>query len=170
MGLGRKSSGGVHKVGIDMTPMIDCVFQLIIFFMLTLKIRADEGDFNINMPLGAPSAASSDTLTPEVKVRLVANPDGTLGQLMLGRRSLGNGEAAFARLNSEVFNLMGGNPNDPISKEMEVELDPDYELNYQEIVRAITAVSGRPDPVTKQPIRYIEKIKFAPPRAPRDGG
>ncbi len=35
-----------------MTPMIDVVFQLLIFFMLTLKIIAPEGDFNINMPLG----------------------------------------------------------------------------------------------------------------------
>ena len=41
---------------MDITPMIDIVFLLLIFFMLTLKILAPEGDFNINMPIGQASA------------------------------------------------------------------------------------------------------------------
>ena len=81
-----KGSAGPHKVAIDMTPMIDCVFQLIIFFMLTLKIRADEGDFNINMPIGMSQGESS--AIPDIKVRLEANPNGSLRSVALGRLPL----------------------------------------------------------------------------------
>ena len=45
-----------QKVELQMTPMIDIVFQLLIFFIITFKIVAPEGDFNIKMPLAAPSA------------------------------------------------------------------------------------------------------------------
>ena len=43
---------------LDMTPMIDVVFQLMIFFMLTLKIVTEEGNFDINMPLAGHSSSS----------------------------------------------------------------------------------------------------------------
>ena len=49
------------KIAIDMTPMIDVVFQLITFFMLTLKDVAVEGDFDIKMPLGPSKGAVSET-------------------------------------------------------------------------------------------------------------
>ena len=45
----RKQSKG-EKLETNMSAMIDIVFQLLIFFMLTLKIVEPEGDFNVNMP------------------------------------------------------------------------------------------------------------------------
>ena len=39
-----------EKLETNMSAMIDVVFQLLIFFMLTLKLIEPEGDFNINMP------------------------------------------------------------------------------------------------------------------------
>jgi biopolymer transport protein ExbD len=151
------------KIPIDMTPMIDCVFQLIIFFMLTLKIKADEGDFQISMPLGQRAADPNEMPMPDIKVRLLANPDGTLAQLKLGNRSLGAGDRAYQLLNAEILKFID-RPGSPQSKELEVELDPDYNLHYQEVVRAMSACSGRVDPKTKDVIRYIEKIKFHRPR------
>ena len=48
----RSRSGDGEKIETQMAPMIDVVFQLLIFFMLTLKIIEPEGDFSISMPLG----------------------------------------------------------------------------------------------------------------------
>ena len=31
--------------GLEMTPMIDIVFQLLVFFIMTFKIVSQEGDF-----------------------------------------------------------------------------------------------------------------------------
>ncbi|MDB5390356.1 MAG: Biopolymer transport protein ExbD/TolR [Planctomycetaceae bacterium] len=148
----------------DMTPMIDCVFQLMIFFMLTLKIVSAEGNFDINMPIGQ-SSGTPDPLAQDLKVRLKADVNGNLVNIQFGSRSLGNDERAFAQLNEEVLRSIGGQPGGPAAKDAEVELDADYNLHYSYIVKAISACTGRFDKRTKQVIRYIEKIKFAPPKA-----
>jgi biopolymer transport protein ExbD len=38
------------KVEQNMTAMIDVVFQLLTFFVMSFKVAAMEGDFNIKMP------------------------------------------------------------------------------------------------------------------------
>ena len=53
MAISIKKRGLPDKIPLDMTPMIDVVFQLLTFFCMTLKIAAMEGDFNIKMPLAA---------------------------------------------------------------------------------------------------------------------
>lgn len=48
----------------DMTPMIDCTFQLIIFFLLTLNFSSDEQSELIRLPsseLAKPTEGSLDT-------------------------------------------------------------------------------------------------------------
>jgi hypothetical protein len=45
----------------------------------------------------------------------------------------------------------------------EVELDCDYGLKYANVVRAITAVSGMPQP-DGTVLELIKKIKFASPK------
>ena len=45
----------------------------------------------------------------------------------------------------------------------EVELDCDYDLKYENVIEAITAVSGDVSP-DGQVIKLVEKIKFSPPR------
>lgn len=150
---------------IDMTPMIDVVFQLLIFFMLTLKIVTQEGNFDIHMPLGEAGKGAQDKTLPELKVRLIAQPDGSLGMVQFGQRTLGNGQPAFDRLNEEIIRLIG-QPDSPLARETEVELDADYGLDYQYVIQAISAVSGRFDPVSREIVRYVDKVKFAPPRKP----
>ncbi|NBP80347.1 hypothetical protein EBU58_06445, partial [bacterium] len=43
---GRAESGLADKIDINMTPMIDIVFQLLAFFIMSLKIVQPEGDFD----------------------------------------------------------------------------------------------------------------------------
>ncbi|HAP07541.1 MAG TPA: biopolymer transporter ExbD [Planctomycetaceae bacterium] len=156
------------KIALDMTPMIDVVFQLLIFFMCTLKVIEPEGDFDISMPLGAPSASTvTDAELPPFKVRMEADGAGDLRALYFNGSNLGAGEQAFARLNSEVFRAITA--LQAIGKEQqekqEVEIDPDYTLHYRYIINAIGACSGRLGP-NGVPVRYISRIKFAPRREP----
>ena len=44
----------------------------------------------------------------------------------------------------------------------EIEIDTDYNLRYEYVIRSITAVSGYKD--GNQVVKLIEKIKFAKPR------
>jgi biopolymer transport protein ExbD len=142
---------------LDMTPMIDVVFQLMIFFMLTLKIVTTEGNFDIYMPLG-PSCGLPDPTIPEIKVRLVAAPNGQLARVELGRRNLGSGPEAIDRLNGEILRIS------QINEAPEVEIDADYNLDYAHVVRAISACTGTVDPRTGELVRYVQRIRFAPPR------
>ena len=160
MNLGARQP---EKIEAQMAPMIDVVFQLLIFFMLTLKIVKEEGDFGINMPIGQASAPA-DVLPPtEIKIRLEAAPDGTLAQARLGGTPYGNGPDVFERLNRKIIQLVGpptGAPND----DMEVTIDADYDLHYNNVIQAVSAATGKVDPVSGRPVRYVDKIKFAPPR------
>ncbi len=59
----RKTGSGLgDKIELQMTPMIDVVFQLLIFFMFTFKIATQEGDFNVKMPIAGGAAMNAETL------------------------------------------------------------------------------------------------------------
>lgn len=156
-------TGGLSKVDIPMAPMIDIVFQLLIFFMLNLKIIAPEGNFNVNMPIGKPAAANPDApQPPDIKVRLEAGADGNLAQMYLGENALGADEGAFDKLNSEILKLIrAGGP--ALANDVEVEIAADYDLRYEYVIRAVSRCTGRLDSKGNI-IRYVEKIKFAPPK------
>ncbi len=148
-----------ERLEFDMTPMIDCVFQLIIFFMLTLRYTAVEGDFNIKMPIATDAAANPDAL-PTIRVRLTAAPDGRLSGIQFSDRPVAN----FAELRQLVMDYVGGGRTpDQADSGGEVEFDCDYRLKYQYTIAAITAVSGQVGP-GGQIVRLVEKINFAPPR------
>ncbi|MCA9057780.1 MAG: biopolymer transporter ExbD [Planctomycetaceae bacterium] len=157
------------KIETQMAPMIDVVFQLLIFFMLTLKIIEPEGDFDINMPVGAPSeSASTDENIPPIKVRLHANREtGELTDLTINGQSLGADALAFERLNVEIMREAERDKAalTPEQRDRrEVEIDPDHGLHYEYIVHALGASSGRI--VDGKMVRYYSHVKFAPIREP----
>jgi len=159
----RIVSGKIH---VDMTPMIDVVFQLLIFFMCTLKVIEPEGDFDISMPLGAPKADSvTDADLPPFKVRMLADETGELSSLSFNGNNLGGGSRAIQLLNKSVFDsivALQAIGSDQLQKQ-EVEIDPDYNLNYRYIINAIGACSGRIGPNGVH-VSYLQRIKFAPIR------
>jgi biopolymer transport protein ExbD len=163
MKIRRRDDG--TKVETQMAAMIDIVFQLLIFFMLTLKIVAEEGQFDINMPVGQASSQPPDKVNLEYKVRLLADSQGRLADIRVGDRSLGNDvPGAFQRLNNDVRSW--ANSGGTYSDDLEVELDADYNLHYEYVIKAISAATGTVQGDRK--IKFLEKIKFAPPRRPAD--
>jgi len=151
------------KIEMQMSSMIDIVFQLLIFFMLTLKIVAEEGDFDINMPIGQAASSAPDQPKVEYKVRLLADADGNLRDIRIGDRSLGaEVPASFQRLNADVRGWAGSGGS--YSDDLEVEIDADYNLHYQYVIKAISSCTGFVQGDKK--VKFLEKIKFAPPRRP----
>jgi biopolymer transport protein ExbD len=150
----RKSvAGTTDKVEMQMTPMIDIVFQLLVFFVMSFKIVEVEGDFNIKMPAAAPS---------EGPVRLEADNQGRLAGIRLGSKPL----TSFQALHLEIRALIGDDRGPgSFAESAEVELDVDYNLKYEYVVHAITAISGYVDEQGNV-VKLIEKLKFAPPKKP----
>jgi len=147
------------KISIDMTPMIDCVFQLITFFMLTLKTVIVEGDFDIRMPLGASVGAVPEDPPVIVRVKMTAGADGNLSGITMN----GSGVADFEALRRKIIDLVGINTGPGGAENTEVELDCDFGLKYINVVKAITAVSGAPQP-DGTTVDLVKKIKFSPPK------
>ncbi len=155
-----KRSG--EKIELQMTPMIDIVFQLLVFFIMTFKIVTPEGDFNIRMPIAAPSEGVPDDelQIPPIKVRLLATGTGYLSGIRMNELDLGRD---FRRLNMEIRKIVGDSTGPNIRDAAEVEIDADYALRFEYVMDTITAVSGYVGE-DNTIIRVCEKIKFAPPR------
>ena len=149
------------KIAIDMTPMIDCVFQLITFFMLTIKTVIPEGDFDIRMPLGASAGAAPEDPPVIVRVKMTAGPTGELANITMN----GSGVGDFEALRQKIVGLVGVNTGPGGAENTEVELDCDYGLKYINVVKAISAVSGMPQP-DGSIVELVKKIKVTPPKKP----
>jgi biopolymer transport protein ExbD len=155
-------SNAPDKVEMQLTSMIDVIFLLLIFFIMTFKISAQEGDFNVKMPIGGGQGAMDTTNIP-IKLRLKANPDGGLADIVVDEtRSFEND---FNKLRAYILQLTGGNAPPNPDEGPEVEIDLDYNLRYVHVIEAITAVTGQRQ--GDQIERLVERIKFAPPRKPQ---
>jgi len=163
----RNTGKREDKIELQMTPMIDIVFQLLVFFIMTFKIVLPEGDFNIKMPRNAPATGEPDeNLTEQVTVKLTATDEGNLRGIRFQETQLTGSteQQLFNELHSRLFSLVGTEQGpDSRAANTEVELDPDYNLKYKYIIKALTEVSGY---VTGdgEVVKLIEKIKFKPPK------
>ncbi|MCL2004569.1 MAG: biopolymer transporter ExbD [Planctomycetaceae bacterium] len=137
----------LEKPNINMMPMIDVVFLLLTFFVLTFRIIVPEGDFNVQMsPIG--QAQPADVDAEAAQIRLIAQEDGSLAAIQLN----GNPVEHFGQLRQRVSAIILANPD------LEVELFPDEYLHYEYVIQAITAVSGE---MHEGQIRKIsDHIKF----------
>ncbi|PNY36764.1 biopolymer transporter ExbD [Rhodopirellula baltica] len=150
-----------EKNELNMTSMIDIVFLLLVFFVMTFKIVEMEGDFTVRMPLAGNGQSSTDDLNLPYKLRLHADGKGALTSIELNSMNMGTD---FDKLRAEIVALVG--TGEPIEGDSgpEIEIDTDYNLRYAHVIQAITAVSGYRDQGTGQVVKLIEKIKFAKPR------
>ncbi len=160
-----------EKVRLQMSSMIDIVFLLLSFFVITYKTPELEGDFSIRMPAQAASlqVSSMDELTP-VTIRLTSDGNGNLSGIVFGSQNLG---IDMNRLRQSVFQYvqtsdamdfqtaLHGNEVPHIRDDFEVELDFDDNLRYKYIMQAITAITGYING-DNQMIKLVEKIKFTP--------
>ncbi len=61
------------KMQPPMTPMIDCVFQLLLFFMLTPSFESTEGYLTTNLPTtSGPNAGAPQVDVQRIKIELEA--------------------------------------------------------------------------------------------------
>ena len=148
-----------ERIVLQMTPMIDIVFQLLVFFVFTFKIILPEGDFNIRMPSATSSASSQPSETPLLTVKLRATPSGELARVQLGEITF-EGEAPFGQLHAAIREMI---PDDggPASSDQEVEIEADYNLKYRYTMNAITAITGYLDE-EKNRHKLVERVRFAP--------
>jgi biopolymer transport protein ExbD len=68
-----------ETVKMDLTPMIDVTFLLLIFFIVTLKFKVLEGRLDASLPKDMGTAATPSEPIEKVNVILLVSDPGTLG-------------------------------------------------------------------------------------------
>ncbi len=162
--------GGQEKedIKLSMTAMIDIVFQLLVFFIMTFKITALEGDFQINMPTTSqdPEVMDFDDLDNTIQVYLQENDQHLLQGMQVTRGEetvtythVEGQSDAFAALGEYIRTAVEREGDPTKRKELQVEIEADDLLAYGETVRAIESVSARIDE-DRNVVPLIEKINF----------
>jgi biopolymer transport protein ExbD len=85
-----------NRQSVNMTPMIDVVFQLIIFFLVSSHLAKQEAQLPLPLPLAASGAKEGDQTNPRVTINVLAD-----GQLSLAGKPLLLGELQ-QRLQSRI--------------------------------------------------------------------
>jgi len=137
------------KIQPPMTPMIDCIFQLLIFFMLMPTFQSREGYLTTNLPRDQGPNPTTQKDMERIKVELL--DEGNEGQgvsiVLNGTQSLGdNFEGLRAAL--EGYRAQGLQPSHPVL------ISPTMAVRHKFVVRAFdAAVTAR-----------FTSIHFAVPR------
>ncbi len=139
------------KVELQMTPMIDVVFQLLVFFLFSFKIVPTEGEIGVNMPpmtAGAKPKSDEIEISEKVKIKLRASEDGALIAILVGENEIGDNLQALTQvLRDSVVGPTGK------SDDAEVEIDADRHLLYHFLIRTTNAIQRA----------GIKKINFTDP-------
>ena len=122
-----RNRGEAEKSSLNMTSMIDVVFLLLIFFVMTFKIVELEGDFSVRMPLAGSDSMTMDPTDLPLKLRLQADENGKLTSMALNEISLGTD---FDQLRANVVDLIGTTAPVEGEEGPEIEIDTDYNLRY----------------------------------------
>ncbi len=137
----RNSIERDDKAKLNLTSAVDIVFLLLIFFLLTFRITANEGDFNVMMPRNG-GGGIVDSFELPIQIRITANPDGSVSEIYYDGRLIGN---EFSRLKKLILREAGapGPEREKRVRERRIVFDCERDLNYKEVIAAVTAVSGR---------------------------
>jgi biopolymer transport protein ExbD len=124
-----------------MTPMIDVVFQLLVFFLFTFRIAPIEGEIGVNMPPADMGSSVSQT-PPEfemIPVLLFADDQGELESIKVEDNQV---EDSDARGLDNLTALLTAQKADVelAGKEIEIEIDADPRLRYFWVIRGVNAI------------------------------
>ena len=116
-----------RESGVDLTSLIDVVFMLLIFFMVTTTFSK-----NAELKIALPTASNTAAATPEDKLELVI--DGQGRYYINGREVLNTTQETLFQAMSQTLDEL---PNTP-----PLVISADANVNYQAVVTAMD-IAGR---------------------------
>ena len=137
----RRSKGKADVGDLQLTSMIDVIFQLLIYFVVTASFAIDEGVLTAKLPQGSGTAAETDELPPEkVTINLASGPGETTVAI-----SRGNGQryASFTELTQDLDRLRydpeAGQTSGIYESDNPIVIEPTGYVRWQHVVAAFNA-------------------------------
>ncbi len=126
------------KMSINLGPMIDVIFNLLIYFVVTANFAVEEGVLTLKLPQGSGEPAVTISPPPSPLTIAITSAGATGAHLTLQNRSVGG---SFEQLFQELASLQlnernpGGayRPDDPII------IKPQGQVRWQHVVNAFNA-------------------------------
>ena len=136
-----------------MTAMIDIVFLLLVFFVMTFQVVPQEGEFPVDFGTTSAAAIEVEPRLP-LQLRLRADSNGDLSELRLNGRIL-SGRA-------ELQDLLVSLADDRALQDRPLHLACDYDLAYEEVIKTLDMVTGQRNAAGEvRPL--IAHVKFVSP-------
>ncbi len=120
-----RSNGNQVGVSIDLTPIIDMVFLLLIFFLVATTFHQTEREMQVALPAATSSGPISATLR-----EIIVNVDAE-GQIIVNGRTIEPSE-----LRSLIERAVAGNP------QQKVTVRGDRRTAYVNIIRVLDVCKG----------------------------
>ena len=125
----RKASDNMEEIEGDMTPMIDVTFQLIIFFICTIKFKTLEGKLETQLPKDVGVNSSPvDQLLDKIEIYIVVDksmPDGVA--VIMNGRKMPNMPTLVAELKRQLA----------VSPDVKATLYPQKGVVYSQVVHVV---------------------------------
>ena len=133
----RKRNSIPEERNSHLTAMIDVVFLLLIFFVMTFRVVVSEGDFYIRAPAATAETETVD-ITFDVPIQIVLNagPTGQLTGISVDGVSVGGV--------GELANAIRGRlqPQDEFMADITAIIRCDQALRYEHTIQVLAIVHG----------------------------
>ena len=141
----RKKGVGGESMQLQMTSMIDVVFLLLIYFIITANFTIDEGTLLATMPGNSAQDRPEDQLDPPTNIDLTSADDGVTYAIVINGQRIDNATALAGYMKNRV--AAGQMAKDDI-----VQIKPQSVVRWQHVVNVFNAcVSAE-----------LENVGFAP--------
>lgn len=123
------------QLDVPMTPMIDVIFQLIIFFMCSIHFKSLEGKLFSYLPKdkGMSSTTVTDPILEEVRIKLAYSESAPLlTRMKVGEREFSDWDSLFKHMQSMSSSLVT-----PSGDIIPVKIDADEKIPVQSVVNAL---------------------------------
>jgi len=138
----RKRTVGGGTMQLNLTSMIDVVFQLLIYFVVTSSFAVGEGVITAKLPTG-PGSPQKSRKPPEQPLKIVVNSAGDAGtSYRVYIETLAKRPNSFTEL-AEILVQLQHDPdrglNGPYKPDNPVIIKPDGSVRWQHVVNAFNA-------------------------------
>ena len=129
--MAQRKKPEIADGGQNMVPMIDVVFQLLIFFLLTAKISLPEGKFDANLPKEGGAAVQAPSEKPEdLQIFVRHNPaNRRMPDMKVGAHVF----TKIEELQSLLITLQAGTPDRPVI------IDSEGKVPFQNVMDVMNA-------------------------------
>jgi len=141
----RRGRDGSPVGELNLTSMIDVIFQLLIYFVVTANFMIDEGVLTAKLPQGQGSPAALDELPPEkITIRLTSDPvDNSLVRIERGSHDKPLRYASFGELTRDLaearYDPDAGQLNGIYEPDNPIIIEPVGTVRWQHVVNAFNA-------------------------------